>query len=176
MKTITAPNTSALENIQVLYQDDRDASHPDRWKIYRYRVEDGDLQILIKGHWCPAVLNTTSGVWGEGHNDPLRSFSKFGYTYSMYGFLSKQPAEPAQGFSFAPELAARFGFLKTGHYGPACAVLELKWPVNREMVKRAYRAKSKAAHPDAGGSSEEFNAVQEAYELLMDYCEQGVIL
>ncbi len=37
-----------------------------------------------------------------------------------------------------------------------------------EAVKRAYRAKAKQSHPDAGGSPEEFKQIAKAYETLSD--------
>lgn len=47
-------------------------------------------------------------------------------------------------------------------------------------IKRAYRAKAKTLHPDAGGSPEAFNALGDAYRVLMDdelrqsYDETGI--
>lgn len=37
-----------------------------------------------------------------------------------------------------------------------------------ELIKKAYRIKSKAAHPDTGGSQQEFLLLSEAYETLID--------
>src|ERR1700679_4355261 len=37
-----------------------------------------------------------------------------------------------------------------------------------EAVKRAYRRKAKATHPDSGGNAEEFKEVSAAYRLLTD--------
>ena len=162
MTTIAAP--SALEKVKVLYQDDRDANHPDRWRIYRYRIRDGFLEILVKGEWD-----------NIGAPETLEIFQEYGYVYSNYGFLSSTPAERPGGFYSKPWVLDSFRFFEQESYGPACAVLGLHWPVNREQVKRAYREKSKQAHPDVGGSADEFSAVQEAYEVLLDAVE-GVAL
>ncbi|MEM9008194.1 MAG: DnaJ domain-containing protein [Cyanobacteria bacterium P01_F01_bin.86] len=148
---------SALEKIEVLYQDDRDDNHPDRWRIYQYRIRDGRLEILVKSEWHFV-----------GFSESLSNLQEFGYTHSIYGFLSKEPCAPPAGFSSRPKVFSQFRFLKTQCYGPACSVLGINWPVNRVELKRAYREKSKQVHPDAGGSAEEFNAVQEAYELLLE--------
>jgi hypothetical protein len=51
-------------------------------------------------------------------------------------------------------------FLHTLGLAPPCSV---------EDVKEAYRIKVKVAHPDAGGSVAEFNAVQQAFEQSMQY-------
>ena len=165
MSTVTVP--SALEKIKVLYQDDRDANHPDRWRIYRYRIQGDLLEIRIKGEWVAA-----------GAPEIPKMLNKYGYVHSNYGFLSLTPKEPPSGFSFALRFAERFEFSRFAanvyNHGPACAALGLNWPVNREQVKRAYREKSKQAHPDVGGSADEFNAVQEAYEVLLDAVEGGI--
>lgn len=159
---VAVTSISALEKIQVLYMDDRDDRHPDRWRIYRYRIQCGSLEIFTKVGWDNVGLPET-----------LQVFQKFGYTHSIYGFLSKEPSAPPQGFSTNPRFLKEFGFLSEDHYGPACAVLGLSWPVNKEQIKQAYRKKSKQVHPDIGGSADEFNAVQEAYEVLLDAVEGG---
>lgn len=44
--------------------------------------------------------------------------------------------------------------------------------VEKTSLKQAYKKRSKEVHPDVeGGSHEEFNSLQEAYELLL---EQGL--
>ena len=35
-------------------------------------------------------------------------------------------------------------------------------------IKKAYRARARSAHPDAGGDEEEFKQVQHAYNVLRD--------
>lgn len=42
-------------------------------------------------------------------------------------------------------------------------------PVSVEEIQRAYRAKARVVHPDAGGSPEDFNALQNAYEAALKY-------
>lgn len=42
--------------------------------------------------------------------------------------------------------------------------------VERTKLKQAYKKRSKEVHPDVeGGSHEEFKALQEAYELLLEH-------
>ena len=48
------------------------------------------------------------------------------------------------------------------------AVLGTEWGADPEAVRRAWRANSRAAHPDAGGSHEAFIAMQHAWEVLSD--------
>jgi DnaJ-class molecular chaperone len=51
------------------------------------------------------------------------------------------------------------------------AVLGLRFPMTMETLKVAYRASARKSHPDAGGNSEKFRKVQEAYEYLCDLNE-----
>jgi hypothetical protein len=63
-------------------------------------------------------------------------------------------------------------FEETLHEDPAswAAVLGLVPPFGIEDIRAAFRQKSKSAHPDAGGSSEAFVRLREAYEEAMAYC------
>ena len=58
--------------------------------------------------------------------------------------------------------------------GPASttwqAVLQIDPPYTSERVRSAYRSRSKALHPDSGGSHAEFVRLQEAYEEAQRYC------
>lgn len=47
--------------------------------------------------------------------------------------------------------------------------LGLSFPCSPDDVKQAYLAKAKQAHPDAGGSPEQFVALQQAYEKAVEY-------
>ncbi len=48
---------------------------------------------------------------------------------------------------------------------PACvAALGLAWPCTAQEVRQAFRARAKTVHPDAGGSSEAFQALYRAYQ------------
>jgi hypothetical protein len=44
-------------------------------------------------------------------------------------------------------------------------------PVTVEDVKQAYRLKAKSTHPDSGGSVDEFNRVQQAFDKALEYAE-----
>ncbi len=48
----------------------------------------------------------------------------------------------------------------------ALQALELKRPVSRNSIKKAFREQSKFHHPDAGGKSDIFFIVKDAYDLL----------
>jgi hypothetical protein len=50
------------------------------------------------------------------------------------------------------------------------SVLRVEPPFHLEKIKEAYRARSKAAHPDAGGSHQDFIKLQAAYDEARDYC------
>ncbi len=47
----------------------------------------------------------------------------------------------------------------------ALSVLGLTWPASPEDIRVAYRRRAFEAHPDTGGSEEEFRRVHEAYDL-----------
>jgi hypothetical protein len=49
------------------------------------------------------------------------------------------------------------------------AVLGLAPPVSEEDVKQAYLLKARTAHPDQGGSAEDFKRLQEAFEQATEY-------
>ena len=50
------------------------------------------------------------------------------------------------------------------------AVLEIAPPITSDRVRSAYRSRSKALHPDSGGTHAEFVRLQEAYEEAQRYC------
>ncbi len=50
------------------------------------------------------------------------------------------------------------------------SVLGIEPPYSLDRVRDAYRARSKAAHPDAGGSHAEFIRLQAAYDEAREYC------
>lgn len=50
----------------------------------------------------------------------------------------------------------------------AFETLGLSPGASQSEIKQAYRERVQQVHPDQGGSREEFKAVQEAYELLVD--------
>jgi curved DNA-binding protein CbpA len=49
-------------------------------------------------------------------------------------------------------------------------LLKLSWPCTVAEVKEAYRSLVKLAHPDGGGTHDEFLALQEAYEQALRMC------
>ena len=55
------------------------------------------------------------------------------------------------------------------------AVLGVDPGADEERIHRAYRAQVKAAHPDQGGSIEEFRALQAAYETLLENVRDGPV-
>ncbi|WP_435007700.1 J domain-containing protein [Tundrisphaera lichenicola] len=54
---------------------------------------------------------------------------------------------------------------------PWATVLGIAPPFSTERVRDAYRARSKSAHPDAGGTHVEFVRLREAFEEARDYCQ-----
>jgi hypothetical protein len=62
--------------------------------------------------------------------------------------------------------ARRFG----GQLAQCLKMLNLSWPCTVADVKQAYRRLVKRAHPDGGGSHDQFLALQEAYEQALRMC------
>jgi hypothetical protein len=50
------------------------------------------------------------------------------------------------------------------------SVLRIEPPWTSDKVKDAYRSRSKSAHPDAGGTHQEFLRLQAAYDEAREYC------
>lgn len=48
----------------------------------------------------------------------------------------------------------------------ACAILKINLPIDEAGLKSAFRRRSHETHPDQGGASEDFIAVNSAYEVL----------
>lgn len=48
------------------------------------------------------------------------------------------------------------------------ATLGIDRGADKSQIKKAYRARAKKAHPDAGGSVEKFGELQKCYDVLMD--------
>lgn len=48
-----------------------------------------------------------------------------------------------------------------------------RWPVTREEIIAAWRVRARATHPDAGGSSADFIAVQRAYATALAEVSRG---
>jgi hypothetical protein len=55
-----------------------------------------------------------------------------------------------------------------GHSEAPHEVLEVERDADDEVVKAAFRAKAKTAHPDRGGSQREFELIQNAREAMLD--------
>ncbi len=53
---------------------------------------------------------------------------------------------------------------------PWAAILGLTEPFTIEQIRQAYRSRSREAHPDVGGSHEEFVRLQRAYQQAMRAC------
>ncbi len=47
-------------------------------------------------------------------------------------------------------------------------------PSGRDEITRRYRSLAKSAHPDAGGSKEQFQTLTGAYDQAMEYMEKAL--
>jgi len=83
-----------------------------------------------------------------------RLFSAFVHTAPSGSYASRPPAMSAKSLETRPDFMVTLG---------------LRPPYTEEDVKQAYLVKAKAAHPDHGGSIDEFVKLQEAYERGTEY-------
>ena len=77
---------------------------------------------------------------------------------------------------FRAEVAHRYpDFFEAPAPGDApsswASILGLTPPYSAEQVRRAYRARSRDAHPDAGGSHADFVRLRRAYDQARRYCD-----
>lgn len=152
---------SALLKGQVVYQDDSDQRHPQRWKPY---------------------LLTPAGILYQGIAIKInqRDFKVCGFTNTPYGVFTRKPLVSQVPWSWLPSASGIF--FGTRHtidelesidpaiiYAPsALAVLGLSYPFTQEELKEGYRKLVKQHHPDAGGNADRFMEIQAAYELLKE--------
>lgn len=52
-------------------------------------------------------------------------------------------------------------------------ILGVEFDADVATIERAYLKQARQAHPDAGGSAEEFRRLSDAYETMTDYCRYG---
>ena len=102
--------------------------------------------------------------WFEGEKPTIRldrqALEKEGYAFISPGADIADTEEPL--FYRWPRQVRRMWYESLL---PRClVVLGLSWPCTVAEVKEAYRRLVKRAHPDGGGSHDEFLALQEAYE------------
>ena len=144
---------SALIKIRYIFQDDTDLRTCDRFKPCI--LTDEGIEYL------GFTIELTPAQW--------QSLTKTGAVTTSYGLFSFDK------ISFHDYWSRTFG--STGSKTldstltlviQACAVLDLPYPHSKEDLKAAYRKQSKLNHPDAGGDSERFIAVTEAYEVLQE--------
>lgn len=57
----------------------------------------------------------------------------------------------------------------------ACAILRISLPIDEAGLKSAFRRRSHETHPDRGGTSDAFIAVNKAYELLKSLVGSSLI-
>jgi hypothetical protein len=73
-------------------------------------------------------------------------------------------------FTLVPE-ASRYIYRRGDVLNNQAGMLGLTWPYTRREVIRAFRLKVKEAHPDKGGSSEEFIALRKVYDRLLSVAQ-----
>jgi hypothetical protein len=113
-----------------------------------------------------------------------RAFRRGDLTRSVLDDDGDDPVRVARWLVYPDELPGGGGFREAigrvyaDLVGPAAGsgapgwavVLGVAAPFSTEQIRAAYRARSKAAHPDIGGSHDAFVRLQSAYEEAQQYC------
>lgn len=90
----------------------------------------------------------------------------------LAGRLNFRLVGPLPPYSFATILVRRF---KKEEVEQAKKALGLNGNLSLPKVKKAYHQKAEKFHPDKGGNSLEFSAVDAAYKLLREFCQNGLL-
>ena len=109
----------------------------------------------------------TREVLDDDGDDPVRVARWLVYPEAAGGGLAR---------GFRAEVAYLYGVdagpaAESGPPLPWAAILGLEPPCTAEEVRRAYRTRSRTAHPDVGGSHDEFVRLQRAYQQAMRACD-----
>lgn len=91
--------------------------------------------------------------------------------YHEYFYATKPKSDPEHRYYSSPSFHAVFG---TTPSHKALDVLGLSHPYTETDAKRAYRRLAKSAHPDKGGTSQEFTRLKSAYDTALRFATVNV--
>ena len=164
---ITEPSDTPVVQ-EFLYRDVCDAV-TEHWGSVPHRVvRKTNKYVYVEQR--PYSRDDLTGSWLD-RDRPTFRLDRQALEQEGYAFI---PATAYVADTEEPMFFDRPHHKRTRWYGrqlPKCLeVLDLSWPCTVTDVKEAYRRLVKCAHPDGGGSHDEFLALQKAYEQALRMC------
>jgi hypothetical protein len=124
--------------------------------------------VFVEQH--PYAPDDLTGSWLDDERPTFRldrrTLEQEGYAFIPVTAYVADTEDPV---FFARPYYQRVGQGKGESFG-CLEMLNLSWPCTVSEVKAAYRRLVKRIHPDAGGSHDEFLALQVAYEEALRLC------
>jgi hypothetical protein len=160
------PDTPVIQ--EFLYRDVY-FSRTKQWVSVPHRVARRTREYVYveKSPYSPGDL---TGGWLDGEQPTFRldrqALEQEGYTFIPAATYITDTEDPL--FYRWPR-QARMGW-DEGQLPRCLELLKLSWPCPVTEVKEAYRSLVKHAHPDGGGTHDEFLALQGAYEQALRMC------
>ncbi|HIK56644.1 MAG TPA: hypothetical protein IGS37_15960 [Synechococcales cyanobacterium M55_K2018_004] len=148
-KTVHHPQHSWLPELRRLSQ--RLASHPEIFEMFGWEQE----AIAALGQVVEQATRQQQASQQAGQ----KSYQAAGQSGQRTGPQGSYRAAGVNGASYAPGNTLT-DYLSLLNLGPFT-------PLTVESIKRAYKQAMKAAHPDTGGSKEQAQRVNEAYEAIL---------
>ena len=159
-------STAMLDTLEFLYRDVRDDLTKEWHSIAHRIVRKTTKYVYVEQR--PYDPERLTGSWLD-HDAPTFRLSRVILEREGYA-LTPVTADVADPLFFTTpyqERVARFG--RQPSRG-CLSLLNLSSPCTIAEVKAAYRKLAKCAHPDRGGSHDEFLALQAAYEQALHLC------
>ena len=150
---------------EFLYRDIYDASTQQCTSMPHRIVRKTSNYVFVEQH--PYSPEHGTGSWMEAEQITYRLDRQFleknGYAFLPASVILTDHEEPVF-------FAARRGNGYESQLLKCFQVLHLKWPCTVSEVQEAYRRLVKSAHPDGGGSHDQFIELQTAYEQALRLC------
>jgi hypothetical protein len=150
---------------EYLYRDVYDAAAKQWGSVPHRVVRRTNKYVYVEQH--PYSPDDLTGSWLDSEHSTYRldrrTLEQEGYAFIPVTAYLADKEEP---LFFTHERIKR-------HISqlPKCLeVLNLSWPCTVKDVKKAYRRLVKSAHPDGGGTHDEFLELQAAYEQALRIC------
>ena len=162
-----APDGSnPLQMHEFLYRDAYDAES-EQWIPVPHRVVRRTNQFVFIEQ-RPYTPDELAGSWFD-QGSPTFRLNRQMLEREGYAFVPPTAyVEDAEEIYFSNEYTQAAGEVHI----QCLEQLDLEWPCTETDVKGAYRKLVKTAHPDGGGSQEEFLALQEAYDQALKLCRR----
>ena len=160
----TDESSKAPKMAEFLYRDVYDTERK-QWVAVRHRVVKRTKKSVFveQRPYAPSEL---TGTWLDSNTVTFR-LDRWLLEHEGYAFVPATAyVGDAEEFYFTDERTKVTEIPQV----KCMQVLNLTWPCTEADVKGAFRKLVKSAHPDGGGSHEQFLALQEAYDQALELC------